>query len=56
MAFFLINFKIKLNKGRNKGGAFGSGGTCVCDKCGEKIAHKKGVKYTTIKCLNAGKQ
>ena len=23
-------------KGKNKGGAFGPGGYCVCPKCGEK--------------------
>ena len=29
---------------RNKGGAFGTGGFCVCAKCGEKVAHQQGVK------------
>jgi len=36
--------------GRNKGGAFGPGGYCVCAKCGKKIPHQQGVKCTTIKC------
>lgn len=37
-------------KGRNKGGAFGPGGFCVCTKCGEKVPHQKGTKCTSIKC------
>lgn len=41
-------------KGRNKGGAFGPGGYCVCSKCGEKIPHQQGVKCTTIKCPKCG--
>ena len=40
--------------GRNKGGAFGVGGVCVCAKCGEKMPHQKGVKCTTIKCPKCG--
>jgi len=41
-------------KGRNKGGAFGPGSYCVCNKCGEKIPHKRGIKCTTIKCPKCG--
>ena len=37
-------------QGRNKGGAFGTGGFCVCAKCGKKIPHQQGEKCTTIKC------
>jgi len=41
-------------QGRNKGGAYGTGGYCVCAKCGEKIPHKRGVKCTTLKCPECG--
>jgi len=41
-------------KGRNKGGALGTGGFCVCAKCGEKIPHQQGEKCTTIKCPACG--
>jgi ribosomal protein S26 len=41
-------------RGRNKGGAFGPGGFCVCAKCGEKVSHHQGVKCTTIKCPACG--
>lgn len=41
-------------KGRNKGGAFGPGGYCVCTHCGEKIRHQRGVRCTTVKCPNCG--
>lgn len=41
-------------KGRNKGGACGPGGFCVCTKCGEKKPHQQGVKCTTLKCSNCG--
>lgn len=44
-----------LGKGRNKGGAFGLGGFCVCVKCGEKTPHQQGEKCTTIKCPKCGK-
>jgi DNA-directed RNA polymerase subunit RPC12/RpoP len=40
--------------GRNKGGAFGTGGYCVCAKCGAKIPHQQGVKCTTLKCPDCG--
>ncbi len=42
-------------KGRNKGGAFGPGGYCVCAKCGYKQLHIRGEKCTTIKCPECGK-
>ena len=41
--------------GRNKGGSFGTGGYCVCAKCGEKIIHQRGEKCTTIKCPSCGR-
>ena len=41
-------------RGRNKGGAFGTGGFCVCTKCGEKVPHQRGVKCTTLKCPECG--
>ena len=41
-------------RGRNKGGAFGTGGYCVCTKCGEKVPHQRGVKCTTLKCPECG--
>ncbi len=41
-------------KGRNRGGAFGPGGYCVCTHCGERIHHQQGVKCTTIKCPKCG--
>ena len=37
-------------KGRNNGGSFGLGGFCICVKCGEKVAHQRGIKCTTLKC------
>ncbi|MGB5362816.1 MAG: hypothetical protein WBN17_05885 [Aureibaculum sp.] len=42
-------------KVKNKGGSFGSGGFCICAKCGEKISHQKGVKCTTLSCPSCGK-
>jgi DNA-directed RNA polymerase subunit RPC12/RpoP len=41
-------------RGRNKGGAYGPGGFCVCAKCGHKIQHEQGVKCTEIKCPACG--
>ena len=41
-------------QGRNKGGCFGTGGFCMCVKCGEKIPHRTGVKCTTLKCPECG--
>jgi hypothetical protein len=41
--------------GKNKGGAFGPGGYCVCAKCGTKVPHERGVKCTTLKCPDCGK-
>jgi len=41
-------------RGRNKGGGFGTGGFCVCAKCGEKVPHQQGVKCTTLKCPECG--
>ena len=41
-------------QGKNKGGAMGPGGFCICAKCGEKIPHKQGVKCTNLKCPSCG--
>ena len=41
-------------RGRNKGGSYGTGGFCVCTKCGEKIPHRTGEKCTTLKCPKCG--
>ena len=41
-------------RGRNKGGAFGPGGFCVCSKCGEKVPHQRGIKCTNLKCPKCG--
>ncbi len=41
-------------QGRNKGGSFGTGGLCVCTKCGEKVTHRRGIKCTTLKCPKCG--
>jgi predicted RNA-binding Zn-ribbon protein involved in translation (DUF1610 family) len=40
--------------GRNKGGAFGPGGYCVCTKCGARVPHQRGTKCTTLKCPDCG--
>jgi predicted RNA-binding Zn-ribbon protein involved in translation (DUF1610 family) len=37
-------------QGRNRGGAFGAGGYCVCASCGAKVPHERGVKCTELKC------
>ena len=42
-------------RGRNKGGAMGAGGYCICAKCGYKAPHQTGVKCTTLKCPDCGK-
>jgi len=36
------------------GGGFGGGGAGGGMSCGEKVAHKQGVKCTTIKCPSCG--
>ena len=41
-------------RGRNKGGAYGTGGYCICAKCGEKVPHQRGIKCTTLKCPECG--
>ncbi|MBU1012276.1 MAG: hypothetical protein KKG99_04670 [Bacteroidetes bacterium] len=42
-------------RGRNKGGGFGTGGFCICAKCGTKIPHQQDIKCTTLKCPNCDK-
>jgi len=41
-------------QGRNNGGSYGTGGYCVCAKCGEKVLHQQGVKCTNLKCPSCG--
>jgi predicted RNA-binding Zn-ribbon protein involved in translation (DUF1610 family) len=41
-------------RGRNKGGAYGTGGYCICAKCGEKVPHERGIKCATLKCPECG--
>ena len=41
-------------QGRNKGRRYGTGGYCVCAKCGEKVSHQQGIKCTTVKCPKCG--
>ena len=48
-------FGLSVGKGKNKGGAYGPGGFCVCAKCGEKIPHRQGIKCTSFKCPECGK-
>ena len=43
-----------VGQGRNKGGSYGTGGFCICTKCGAKIPHKRGIKCTTQKCPKCG--
>lgn len=42
-------------RGRNNGGSFGTGGYCICAKCGKKIPHRQGVKCTTLRCPECDK-
>lgn len=42
-------------RGRNNGGAYGPGGSCVCLGCNTRIAHSPGVSCTDIKCPNCGR-
>jgi hypothetical protein len=41
-------------QGRNKGGAYGPGGFCICTKCGTKVQHQRGIKCTKVKCPECG--
>lgn len=41
-------------RGKNQGGGFGTGGFCVCAKCGEKTPHQQGVKCTELQCPACG--
>lgn len=41
-------------RGRKKGGAYGTGGYCICAKCNTKAPHQQGVKCTTLKCPKCG--
>jgi DNA-directed RNA polymerase subunit RPC12/RpoP len=43
-----------MGRGRNKGGAFGPGGSCICLKCGKILPHERGVKCTRIECPECG--
>jgi len=38
------------------GGPFAAGpeGSCVCPKCGNKVAHRAGVPCTQVKCPKCG--
>ncbi len=47
--------------GRGQGGGFGGGrpgmgpeGSCICPKCGNKVAHQAGVPCTSMSCPNCG--
>ena len=41
-------------QGRNKGGSYGTGGYCICMRCGHKTRHRRGIKCTTLKCPQCG--
>jgi len=41
-------------RGRNKGGAYGPGGYCICAKCKTKVPHQRGQKCAEIKCPECG--
>ena len=41
-------------RGRNNGSALGTGGSCVCAKCGTKIPHQQGTPCTQLKCPECG--
>lgn len=41
-------------RGRNNGSALGTGGLCVCAKCGAKIPHQQGKPCTELKCPECG--
>ena len=42
--------------GRGRGGGMGAGpgGSCICPKCGEKVAHQLGTACFDLKCLKCG--
>ncbi|NOY36883.1 MAG: hypothetical protein GXO83_04845 [Chlorobi bacterium] len=40
--------------GRHSGGGYGTGGFCICAKCGNKVPHKQGVQCTKLKCPDCG--
>jgi predicted amidophosphoribosyltransferase len=33
-----------------RGSGLGSGGFCICPKCGEKIPHQRGIPCQDVKC------
>ena len=41
-------------RGRNNGSALGTGGSCVCAKCGAKLPHQQGTPCTQLKCPECG--
>jgi len=43
-----------VGRGKNKGGGLGTGGYCICAKCGTKVTHQQGVKCTSLKCPDCG--
>lgn len=54
MSLFGKGRTLGLGRGKNKGGAMGTGGYCVCAKCGTRLPHKRNVKCTTHKCPSCG--